>query len=374
MRTKARSTEPFIMNQHKQLPASGNLNASRQRLRYYAQDDLFRHAISTQLGGQGNDFQALVKAHLAVGKQCLDTGLILSINAHIWGSIFPIIHYATKEQKLNWLPTLLSGETVGGHAITEPQTGSDVNAIETYAIKTDSGYLINGHKRFITNTPIANALLIYAKLEGKLCAFLVSREDLGVDFTDSPEVTGCASATMGDIILKDCLIPLDRQLGKTGAGGMMIQSALELERAFIFAGIIGIMQWQLQQVIQYSRQRQVKGQHLGANQAISHKIAEMQCRLETSQLWVKECARLKDSGKRISLASAQTKLVASEAFLQSSLDAVQILGAQGLIATNKMTTLVQDAMASRLFSGSSEIQKNIIAALIGTGSGFRLPT
>ena len=146
---------------------------------------------------------------------------------------------------------------------------------------------------------------------------------------------------------------------------------MELERAFIFAGIIGIMQWQLEQVIHHSRQRQVNGTHLGANQAISHKIADMKCRLESCLLWVNECARLKDSGKRISLASAQTKLFASEAFLQSSLDATHIMGAKGLIVENKMTTLVQDAMASRLFSGSSEIQKNIIAALLGTGTGFK---
>ncbi len=359
------------MNNDTQFPTSGDIKASRNRLRNHAQDKLFRYAISTELGGHGNDYQALVKAHLAVGRQCLDTGLILSINAHLWGSIFPLIHYGTEQQKLSWLPDLLSGENIGGHAMTEPQTGSDINAIETYATQTGSGFVINGHKRFITNTPIADVLLIYAKREGKLSAFLVKQEDLGADFTNTPQVTGCASATMGDIILKDCTIPLDRQLGKTGAGGMMIQNALELERAFIFAGIIGIMQWQLERVIQFSRERQVGAQHLGAHQAISHKIADMQCRLETCLLWVKECARLKDSGKRISLASAQTKLIASEAFLQSSLDAVQILGANGLIAKNKMSILVQDAMASRLFSGSSEIQKNIIAALIGTGAGFK---
>lgn len=359
------------MTQYQQLPPSGDIHASRQRLQYCAQGNLLKHAISTELGGHGDGFHALVNAHLTLGKHSQDTGLILSLNAHIWGSIFPLILYGSEEQKKSWLPSLLSGDVIGGHAITEPQAGSDINAIETQATQTDTGFVINGHKRFITNTPIADTLLIYAKLEGKLTAFFVKQKDSGANFTDNPNVTGCSSATMGDIILIDCLIPLDRQLGKTGAGSMMIQTALELERAFIFAGIIGIMQWQLEQAIQFSRQRQVNGQHLGANQAISHKIAEMKCRLETCLLWVNQCAKLKDSGKRISLASAQTKLIASEAFLQSSLDAAHILGTSGLIKESKMTTLVQDAMASRLFSGSSEIQKNIIAALVGTGSGFK---
>lgn len=359
------------MNEYQQLPPGGDINASKRRLRYCAQQSLLRHAISIQLNGHGNSFQELVKAHLSLGKHCQDTGLILSLNAHIWGSIFPLILYGNETQQQEWLPALLSADIIAGHAITEPQAGSDVNAIEAQAIATESGFILNGHKRFITNTPIADALLIYAKLDGKLSAFLIKKSDAGANFSDQPSVSGCASATMGDVILQDCCIPLDRQLGKTGAGGMMIQNALELERAFIFAGIIGIMQWQLHQVIQFSRQRRVDGVHLGANQAISHKIADMQCRVDTCLLWVNECARLKDEGKRISLASAQTKLIASEAFLQSSLDAVQILGANGLILEHKMTTCVQDAMASRLFSGSSEIQKNIIAALMGTGSGYK---
>ncbi|MDF1584145.1 MAG: acyl-CoA dehydrogenase family protein [Methyloprofundus sp.] len=354
-----------------QLPPAGNLNASKNRLKYCAQQALLKHAISTAFNGHGDGFQELVKAHLNLGKQCQDTGLILSLNAHIWGSIFPLLLYGSEAQKQTWLPALLSGELIAGHAITEPQAGSDVHALTATASATDTGFILNGHKRFITNTPIADALLIYAKLDGKLSGFLVKKADGGANFSDQPRVTGCASATMGDVMLQDCYIPLERQLGKTGAGGMMIQNALELERAFIFAGIIGIMQWQLEQVVKFSRLRQSNGLHLGANQAISHKIADMQCRIDTCLLWVNECARLKDAGKRISLASAQTKLIASEAFLQSSLDAVHIFGATGLLEENKMLGLVQDAMASRLFSGSSEIQKNIIAALIGTGAGYK---
>ncbi|NOQ64569.1 MAG: acyl-CoA dehydrogenase [Methyloprofundus sp.] len=359
------------MTTYKELPATGGTQDSKQRLQFCAQQHLLKHAVSIENGGLGDNFQALVQAHLELGKSCQDTGLILSLNAHIWGSIFPLVLYGTTEQKAQWLPNLLSGKYLAGHAITEPQAGSDITQLNTQAVATEQGFILNGHKRFITNTPIADVLLIYARLEGKLSAFLVKQDDLGADFKDAPNVTGCSTATMGDIILTDCFIPIDRQLGKTGAGNMMIQNALELERAFIFAGIIGIMQWQLKQVIQYSRQRLVNGQHLGANQAISHKIADMQCRLDGCLLWVNECARLKDSGKRISLASAQTKLVASEAFLQSSLDAAHILGSSGLIAENKMSTLIQDAMASRLFSGSSEIQKNMIAALVGTGEGFK---
>ena len=354
-----------------QLPSAGDQNASRQRFLYCAKQQILRHALPEEMGGHGDTFQELVKSHYALGLHCQDPGLILSLNAHIWGAIFPILHYGTPDQKASLLPQLLSGKLIAGHAITEPQAGSDLNALTTTAHRTDQGFILNGLKRFITNTPIADFLVIYALLDNQLSAFLIQKDDPGVQFTDSPYVTGCKTATMGDVILQNCEIEASRQLGKTGAGKMMLQHALELERAFIFAGIAGIMEWQLNTVIRHSRERKVNGMHLGSNQAISHKIADMKLRLDSLRLWVNECARLKDCKQRISMASAQTKLYASEAFLQSSLDAVHILGSAGLVEDNPMARLVSDAMASRLFSGSSEIQKNIIAALSGTGEGFR---
>lgn len=353
------------------LPAAGNMQSSKQRFIHCAKLGFFKHAIPTDKGGYGNGYTDLVVAHEALGKDSLDNGLLLSINAHLWGSVFPLLNYGSETQQQQYLTTLLSGDLIAGHAITEPQAGSDLNALEMTATSTDEGFILNGHKRFITNSPVADLLVVYAHLDNKLSAFIVHADDEGANFADKPEVTGCKSATMGDVILENCLIPHTRQLGKTGAGNIMIQQALELERAFIFAGISGVMDWQLKTIIQASRQRQVNGSHLGKNQAISHKIADMKLRLDSVKLWVNECARLKDNNKRITLASAQTKLFAAEAFLQSSLDAVQIIGSSSLITNSPMAELVNDALASRLFSGSSEIQKNIIAALLGTGEGYK---
>jgi alkylation response protein AidB-like acyl-CoA dehydrogenase len=139
--------------------------------------------------------------------------------------------------------------------------------------------------------------------------------------------------------------------------------ALERERAFIFAGITGVMQWQLKQVIIHARSRTIGEQKLGHQQAISHKIADIKTRIDTTKLWLAHCANLLDVGKRITVQSAQTKLYASEAFLQTSLDTVHIFGAAGLTA--ELTNLVEDAMAGRLMAGSSELQRNIIATMLG---------
>ena len=353
------------------LPSLGDTSASRQRFLFCAGQGLLKHAIPANSGGNGNHFADLVNAHETLGKACKDTGLLLSINAHLWGALFPLLNYGNTRQQEIYLSDLMTGRRIGGHAITEPPAGSDLNALAMTAVQSDDGFLLNGHKRFITNTPIADLLVVYARLDSKLSAFIVHKDDQGANFLDSPQVSGCRSATMGDVILENSLIPHSRQLGKTGTGNMMIQQAMELERAFIFAGFCGVMDWQLDNVIKFSRERKVNGTHLGKNQAISHKIAEMKLRLDTIRLWVNECARLKDSNKRITMASAQTKLFAAEAFLQSSLDAVQILGGSGLITDRPIAGLVIDALCSRLFSGSSEIQKNIIAALLGTGEGYK---
>jgi alkylation response protein AidB-like acyl-CoA dehydrogenase len=345
------------------LAPDDTISTANQRLKTCGKAGLFRHAVPETFGGLNDGFDALCKDHESLGNHTRDPGLVLAINAHIWGSIFPLLRFGTDTQKERYLPGLVSGELVGGHAITEPTAGSDTAAMQAKAIATSDGFTLNGCKRYITNTPIADLLVIYAKLDGAITAFVVHHNDPGATFSTGPSVDGCATATMGDIILEDCYIPAHRLLGKAGSGGILIQLALELERAFIFSGIAGIMQWQLEDVIDFARNRQVKGAPLSDNQAIGHRIAEMKLRLETVRLWVDRCRDCCDNNKRITVESAATKWYASEAFLNSSLDAVQILGTKGLESEHAM--LVRDAMAGRLFSGSTEVQKNIIAAMLG---------
>ncbi len=344
---------------------STSIAEARERFLLCAESGMLRHAIDTTLEGFGNSFSDLIDAHETLGGKTQDPGLLLAINAHLWGAVFPLLKFGSTAQKRAWIPSLLSGQMIGGHAITEPQAGSDVQGMKTTATEATDGFLLNGHKRYITNTPLAGMVVIYAKLDdtASISAFIVRSDDPGADFQRGPVIKGCATAAMGDILLSNCQIPKERLLGKTGSGATMIQLALELERAFIFAGIVGVMEWQLQKVIKFTRTRPSSTGTLSDVQVVAHKIANMKLRLETTRLWIRRCAELCDANKRITLASAQTKLYASEAFLQSSLDAAHIMGAAGL--EEKLPLLVQDAMAGKLLSGSSEIQKNIIAAMLG---------
>ena len=349
-------------------PDDDSLPSARSRFLACATSGLLRHAVDEQYGGLGDTFLALSETHAELGLCTRDPGLLLAINAHLWGVVFPLLRFGSAQQKQDWLPGLLDGEHIGGHAITEPQAGSDIQAMATTAVATNDGYRLQGHKRYITNAPLADVLVVYAKDEGgtSLSAFMVRRDDPGVEFSQGVGIKGCATATIGDVVLSGCEIPAERLLGRQGAGAVMIQLALEHERAFVFAGMTGVMSWQLQQVIKYARTRRAGSGYLAGVQSVTHRIADMQLRLETTRLWIHECARLLDDGRRITLASAQAKLYASEAFLQSSLDAAHLMGASGL--EGELPGLVHDAMAGRLLSGSSEIQKNIIAAMLGLGA------
>jgi alkylation response protein AidB-like acyl-CoA dehydrogenase len=357
----------------KLFPYAGPPNEAQilSRFRAVADQGALRHALPERFGGFGDGFATLVKTHRRLGEVSRDPGLVLAVNAHLWGSVFPILLYGDDAQREHFLPKLLSGHWLAGHAITEPSCGSDVQAMTCRAERTDTGFVLNGEKRYITNVPLADWLVVYAKLDGKITAFLVCREDQGCKFSTEGSLNACRGSATGSVLLQDCQLDTSRLLGKVGAGAQMIQKALEYERAFVFAGIAGIMEWQLAEVVRHSRERRSGGVHLGRHQAISHRIADMKLRLDTIDLWLGECARLCDAGQRLTLASAQTKLYAAEAFLQSSLDAVQIMGAAGLESGGAMAELVQDALAGRLFSGSSEVQKNLIAALLGTGDAYR---
>lgn len=343
------------------------MSSQTQNFHAWGQRKLLGQAIPAEYGGNGKGFAELAVAHEQLGREVADTGQVLALNAHVWGALFPILNHGSEPQHRSWLPGLLSGETIGGHAITEPQAGSDLQGLQASAKPEKRGFRLTGQKRYITNAPYADILVIYAYLEEGLSAFIVHRDDPGASFLDQPSVNACETAGMGDVLLENCHLPADRLLGSPGNGPLMVQQALELERAFVFAGICGIMENLLTEVIRFSRRRKVGNQPLAHKQTIAHRVADMRTRLDTTRLWVQRCAHLKDSGKRITLASSQTKLLGAEAFLQFTLDAVQIFGAAGLEQDQPAQRLVRDAMASRLFSGTSEVQKNIIAAMLGLG-------
>lgn len=311
-----------------------------------------------------NDYQSLLNKHYELGKNTADTGLILSANAHIWGALYPLQKFgSTSQQEL--LTDILNADIITGHAITEPNAGSDVDGMTATALKISDGYLLNGLKCYITNAPIADWIIVYAKAEEGISAFLVAKSDNGVNIRAQESMSAFKCSPMGEIKLNDCFIPMDRLVGHAGSGKSIMQSTLEHERCFLFAGIVGVMEHHLIKLIQFCRQRKTSQGRLSQLQNINHQLAMLRTQIDTIKRWLDYCVELKHTNKRLSMASSQTKIVASESFMNFCQSAIQIMGAIGLEQHQGLCDLVLDAAACRLLSGSNEIQKNIIAAFIG---------
>jgi hypothetical protein len=310
-----------------------------------------------------------VIAFEGLGLGCSDLGFLFAANAHLWGAVLPLSLHGTQDQIARWLPPLLDGRRIGAHGVTEHGTGSDVRAMQTTVEAHGSGLRIRGEKAYITCGPRADTFLIYAldarvsSERAQLGAVVLERAD-GVVTELQPKM-GLRGAPMGTVGLADLEIPADRSIGAPGSGMAMFSTSLEWERACVFGPFVGAMERQLERCVRHARRRRQFGRPIGKFQAVSHRIAEMKSRLDISRLLLYRAAHAKEDGRRAPVEAAQAKLFIAEAFLQSSIDAVRVAGGAGYLEDAAAAEELRDAMGGPLFSGTSDIQKNIIAGFLG---------
>jgi alkylation response protein AidB-like acyl-CoA dehydrogenase len=299
-----------------------------------------------------------------------DNGLIFSINAHIWSGAMPIHRFGTDEQKQRYLPGMCDGSTIAVQGMTEPDSGSDAYALATTVTDDGDHYTLNGTKTFITNAPVADVFVVFATIDKSkgwagLCALILERDTPGLTIGSNFHKMGLKTSPMSELIMDDCTVPKENLLGKHGSGMMIFNHSIEWERACILASTIGTMERQLQDCISYAKARRQFGQPISKNQAVSHKIVDMKVRLETARLLMYQLGSKIDQGNKFALEASMVKFYLSDCYLQNSLDAVQIHGASGYMAETQIEHDVRDAMASRIYSGTNEIQKNIVAQYLG---------
>ena len=213
----------------------------------------------------------------------------------------PILKFGSEEQKDKYLPSLCDGSLIGGHAITEADSGSDAFNMRTKAVKTGDTYVLNGTKMFITNAPIADLLLVFAMTDrskgfGGVSAFIVEKGTPGFTVGKPIEKMGLKTSPLSEIVLEDCVIPAGNLLGKEGAGAAIFNSEMDWERSCLFATHLGAMESTMEQTIRYARERKQFGQEIGKYQSISHKIADMKVRVELSRLILYKVASIKAQG------------------------------------------------------------------------------
>jgi alkylation response protein AidB-like acyl-CoA dehydrogenase len=326
--------------------------------------------IPTEYGGSGADPLTVVIAMEALGYGCQDSGLLFSINAQMWSFELPLLEFGTEEQKSKYLPALCRGEKIAVHAMTEPESGSDAFSLRTQAVKKDNQYVLNGTKTFITNAPIADHILVFATLDRQkgaeaISAFIVDKGTPGLNTSHHLDKMGLRTSPMSEIILEDCAVPLENRLGAEGSGPAIFNCSMAWERGSILAACLGTMQRQIETCVKYARDRKQFGKPIGRFQAIAHKIADMKVRLEAARWLVYRVAWLKQQGKSAVLDAAVAKLAVSEYFIQSCLDAIQIHGGYGYMTDFGIERDLRDSISGTIYSGTSEIQRNIIAAMLG---------
>ena len=321
-------------------------------------------------GGLGASATTIAAALEGLGYGCPDNGLIFSLNAHMWACEMPIVHFGTEEQKRRWLPGLCDGSLLAAHGMTEPESGSDAFALRTTAAPTDDGWLLNGSKTFVTNAPDSDLFIVFATTDVRLgfaglCAFVVERGAPGLEIGSPFSKMGLRTSHLGELFLADCHVGADALLGEPGGGMAIFNSSMRWERSLILAAAVGTMRRQLERCVAYARERVQFRAPIGSFQAVSHPLADMRLRLQTSHLMLYRIAALLDAGAATDLDAAMTKLHLSEALVQSSLDALQVHGGSGYMTETGLERDVRDALGSRIYSGTSEMQRNVIARHLG---------
>lgn len=326
--------------------------------------------VPAEYGGQGQDLVTTTIAMEAAGWGCRDNGLIFSLNAQMWAVQMPLVHYGSEAQKREWLPRLVSGHAIGAHAITEPGAGSDVFSLTTRAERRADGYLLNGQKTFATNAPIADLVLAFAYLQrdgqsSALTAFLIPRDTPGATFGKPISKMGLRTSPMGEVFFEDCFVPDTARLGPEGAGMRIFSSAMEWERACIFAGHLGAMDRLLDDCIGYAKKRRQFGQPIAKFESVADRIADMKVAIEAGRALLYKVGWLADQGKSAILEAAMAKLFVSEAHNRAALDALQLYGGYGYMKEYPIEREVRDALSGTLYSGTSEMQRKIIARCLG---------
>lgn len=328
-------------------------------------------AVPEEYGGLGLDPLSTAMALEALGYGCEDSGLVFSICAHLLPCVVPIWKYGTEEQKQRYLPPLSSGEMIAANCMTEPNTGSDAFAMITKAVPENGGWRLNGTKTFSSNGPVADLLVVFALTDpekgyhGGVSCFLVEKEAKGFSVGKKIEKLGLRTSPFGEVILEDVWVPESALLGGVGGGSTLFTHSMDWERTCLFAFNVGVTERLLEKSIEYARTRQQFGKPIAKFPAISGRIADMKVALEAARLLVYRAAWKLNRSKTVSIDASMAKLFVSESLVQAALGAVQVHGGYGFTSEYQIERALRDAVGATLYSGTSEMQRNIIASWLG---------
>ena len=322
-------------------------------------------------GGSGMDTLSYVIAMEEISKIDSSCSVIMSINNSlvIWG----LEKYGTEDQKQKYIPRLTSGDEVGCFCLSEPEAGSDATSQRTTAIDKGNHYLLNGVKNWITSGGKATIQLVIAhtdkdKAHKGINAFIVERDWEGISIGPKEDKMGIRSSDTHSISYADVKVPKKNRIGEDGFGFTFAMKTLEGGRIGIAAQALGIAAGAYEMAVDYAHQRETFGKPIGQHQAIAFKLADMAMDIEAARMIVYRAAYLKDTGQDFGYASAMAKLIASEAAMKHTVEAVQIHGGNGYVKEYHVERLMRDAKITQIYEGTSEIQRIIISRNVLKGN------
>lgn len=327
--------------------------------------------IPEEHGGLGLDSLSTAIALEALGYGCEDSGLVFALCAHLLPCAVPIWKHGTDEQREKYLPGMCRGEIIAANSMTEPNSGSDAFAMQTRAVADGEGFVLNGTKMFTSNGPVADLLVLFAMTDpekgfhGGCTVFLVETKTPGVRVSRKIEKLGLRTSPLGEIVLEDARVPAGAVLGGVGGGSTLFTHSMDWERACLFAFNVGVMERLLEGSIEYARSRQQFGKPIARYPAIANRIVDMKVRLEAARLLVYRAAWRLERSRSSGLDASMAKLFVSESLVETALGAVQIRGGYGFMTEYQVERALRDAVGSTIYSGTSEMQRNIIASWLG---------
>ena len=327
-------------------------------------------------GGEGGSSIDALLTFEGLGLGAVDGGLVFALASQVFATQTALIESGSDRQRADWLPRLCSGEAIGAFAMSEPDAGSDVASITTTIAPDGAGWRLDGEKAWVTLGPVADFVIVFATADpakGRwgITSLLVPTSTPGVEIGPTEAKSGLESCPFGRIRFDGCRLGADALIGPVGAGASVFSSAVEAERAFLYAAQLGVMERHLDRTIHRARSRVQFGKPIGAFQAVSHRIADMKVRHEAARLLVYKAGALHDRGDSVALAAALAKLQTSESAVTTALDAVRIFGAEGYTEAAGLEHDLRDAVGGLAYSGTSDIQRNIVAGLLGVDRPIR---
>jgi isovaleryl-CoA dehydrogenase len=319
--------------------------------------------VEEEYGGSGLGYLAHCVAMEEISRASAAIGL--SYGAHSNLCVNQLSRNGNAEQKRKYLPTLISGEHVGALAMSEPGAGSDVVSMRTRADKKGDRYILNGSKMWITNGPVADTLMVYAKTDRTagargITAFIVEKSMKGFAPAQKLDKLGMRGSDTSELVFIDCEVPEDNVLGAVGNGVNVLMSGLDYERVVLAAGPLGIMQACMDVVIPYVHERQQFGQAIGRFQLVQAKLADMYVTMNAAKSYVYAVARACDEGRTTREDAAGAILYAAERATWMALEAIQCLGGNGYINDFPTGRLLRDAKLYEIGAGTSEIRRMLI--------------